>query len=194
MTEGPDEASAQTAHPAGPAHLAGEAAFAEARAAVAAATARLSAAGARREVLAVHEPARRRLGLPRAARMRRVGEVWRLGSLLLDGEGRLYAVGRVVRAEAPARRSVTANAVAEQRAYRAAAVKGGIPSGATVNFDTAPIRLDGASDGPPADGPVALRDGRVMVRWNPSDPGAWTPLAGYLAERAELLAQPAPGT
>lgn len=185
MSDGPGEASA---------HAAGDAAFAEARAAVVAATGRLAAAGARREVLAAYEPPRRRLGLPRAARMRRLGEVWRLGSLLLDGDGRLYAVGRVVRAEAPARRSVTANAVAEQRAYRAAAVKGGIPAGETVDFDAVPIPLDGGAEALPAGGPVALREGRVMVRWNPSDPGAWTPLAGYLAERAELLAQPAPGT
>lgn len=191
------------------------AALDRARAAVSAAAETLAAAGARTEVLAAFEPERRVLGVRRAPRMRVLGRVWRLGALLVDERGALFAVGRVVRAERPARRSVTAESVAEQRAYRAAAVKGGIAEGETVDFDVRPIGLGGdaagaggdgddgdrgggvAGDGVPvgeaSDGPVVVRDGRVMVRWNPSDPGALVELECYLAERVELLADPPQG-
>ena len=51
------------------------------------------------EGLAEYVPAGHRLlVLPRAATMRPLGESWRLGSLLLDGEGSLYAAGRATRA------------------------------------------------------------------------------------------------
>ena len=82
-----------------------------------------------------------------------VGRVWRLGVLLLDEAGGVWDTGRVVRAERAARKSITAESVAEQRALRAAAVKGGIPEGETVAFDASPIDLDAlARDG--ASGPL----------------------------------------
>lgn len=183
-------------------------ALAVARAAVAGAVAMLRAADARTEVLAAYEPARRVLGVPRAARLRPIGRVWRLGVLALDDEGRLYEAGRVVRAERPARRSITANAVAEHRAYRAAAVKAGIAEGETVVFDARPIDLDaiagtGTGTGPdphPDAGPAAgldvdvlLHDGAVQVRWSPTQANALVPLDRYLAERADLLAHPPQG-
>jgi hypothetical protein len=125
--------------------------------------------------------------------------VWRLGVLLLDAEGRLRATGRVIRAEHAVRKSVTAESVAEQRAYRAAAVKGGIPDGATVVFDAAPIELDGDALGAGAtSGPVVLvvDDGgaaRLAVRWNPAIDGALMPFDAYLSERVDLLAHPPQG-
>ena len=135
----------------------------------------LADAGARREVLAEFVPERRVLGVPRAARMAPVGRVWRLGVVLLDDTGSAWATGRVVRAERRARKSITAESVAEQRAYRAAAVKGGIAEGETVNFDASPIDLDelarvGSS------GPLALVDDEVFVRWSTAQPDALTPL------------------
>ncbi|SFR91740.1 hypothetical protein SAMN05428970_3836 [Agromyces sp. CF514] len=159
---------------------------------VADAAARLSAAGARTEVLAEYEPPRRVLGIPRAARMTRIGEVWRLGVLLVSADARLYATGRVVRAERAARKSITAESVAEQRALRAAAVKGGIPEGATVSFDAEPVELGALAESgaPAASDPLVVRDGEVFVRWNPNSPDALAPLARYLAERVELLANP----
>ncbi|MDR5698760.1 hypothetical protein [Agromyces aerolatus] len=172
-------------------------ALAVARRAVTDAVATLAAAGARTEVLADYEPARRVLGFPRPARLRPVGRVWRLGVLVLDDAGRVYEAGRVVRAERPARRSITANAVAEHRAYRAAAVKGGIAEGETVVFDARPVALDpaaladGALTDPDAD--VQLRDGVVQVRWSPTQANALVPLDRYLAERADLLAHPPQG-
>ncbi|MCD2441211.1 hypothetical protein LQ757_02865 [Agromyces sp. SYSU K20354] len=153
----------------------------------------LAESGARREVLAEFVPERRVLGVPRAARMVPVARVWRLGVVLLDETGSVWATGRVVRAERSARRSVTAEAVAEQRAHRAAAVKGGIAEGETVNFDARPIDLDElASAG--TSGPLVLRDDQVFIRWSATQADALTPLERYLADRVELLANPPSGT
>ena len=172
------------------------AAVARARDAVARAVRELAAASGRTETLAEYVPERRVLGLPRAARMTAIGDVWRLGVLLLDADGRLYATGRVVRAERPARKSVIAESVAEHRAYRAAAVKGGIPEGATVVFDAAPLELEAGvlAEGR---GPLVLTHGAdgvvVGVRWDPSSAEAVMPLEAYLAERVDLLAHPPQG-
>jgi hypothetical protein len=157
------------------------------------AAAALRDGGARHETLAELAPARRVLGIPRAARMTPIGPVWRLGVLLLDVEGRAYSTGHVVRAERAARRSITAEAVAQQRAWRAAAVKGGIPEGETVDFDAPAVDLDelgrvGAS------GPLVLADGAVRVRWSPAQPDALTPLDAYLRDRVDLLVHPPEGT
>jgi hypothetical protein len=127
-----------------------------------------------------------------------IGRVWRLGVLLLDADGGVYATGRVVRAERPARRSITAEAVAEQRALRAAAVKGGIPEGETVNF--AGGRIDFEQLGrAAASGPLVLSgDGEggldVFVSWSPTQPDALTPLETYLRDRVDLLVHPPGGT
>lgn len=177
------------------------AAVAQAREAVDRAVRELSAASARTETLAEYVPERRVLGLPRAARMTIVGDVWRLGVLLLDADGRVYATGRVIRAERPVRKSVIAESVAEQRAYRAAAVKGGIPEGATVVFDAAPIELDAhalADAAAPGTAPVVLANDaagapQVAVRWDPARADAVIPFESYLAERVELLAHPPQG-
>jgi hypothetical protein len=177
---------------AGP-DAAATAAVARVRELIAEAVTALRAGGARDEALADYVPQRRVLGVPRAARMTPVGRVWRLGVLLLDADGRISAIGRVVRAERPARRSIPANAVAEQRAYRAAAVKGGIHEGDTVNFDARPVDLDElARDG--ASGPLVLDGAVVFVRWSPAQPDALTPLERYLADRVELLVHSPDGT
>jgi hypothetical protein len=201
------------------------AALAHARGAIAAAAERLRAAGARSEVLAEFVPERRVLGVRRAARMRALGRVWRLGVLLVPADGEAasiapaFALGQVVRAEPPTRRSVVANAVAEHRALRVAAVKGGIPAGETVVFDAVPLRFAqphrfdetprpdapaephplGAATGAegaaplPDTGPLVLQGRRVLVRWNPTQPGALAPFDRYLEERVELLVDPAGG-
>ncbi|QAY72848.1 hypothetical protein ET445_05300 [Agromyces protaetiae] len=195
------------------ADVSGADALARARTAVADAVAALDAAHARTEVLAEYEPARRVFGVKRSARLRPMGRVWRLGVLALDEEGGLWAHGNVVRAEKPAIRSITANSVAVHRAYRAAAVKGGIAEGETVVFDAVPVALDGrllepAEPGEPvdpagpaaptagaqpaasADSPVVVQDGEVFVRWRAGDPSALAPFEPYLRERVDLLAHP----
>lgn len=192
-TAGPDAAGADAAgSDAAAPDAAALAAVTRMRALVAEAVIALQEGGARDEALADHVPERRVLGLPRAARMTPLGRVWRLGVLLLDAHGRIFATGRVVRAERPARRSVPANAVAEQRAYRAAAVKGGIHEGDTVNFDARAVDLDElARHG--ASGPLVLDGGAVLVRWSPAQPDALTPFERYLADRVELLVNPPAG-
>ncbi|WP_400997218.1 hypothetical protein [Agromyces sp. GXQ0307] len=153
----------------------------------------LAEASARTETLAEFDPGRRVLGIPRAPRMRVIAPVWRLGVLLLDADGRLYSTGRVVRAERAVRRSVLAESVAEHRAYRAAAVKGGIAEGETVVFDAVPLALD-PEELAAGGGPLVLTDGAVVgVRWNPSFPDGAVPIESYLAERVDLLVHPPQG-
>ncbi|MET4159964.1 hypothetical protein [Agromyces sp. PvR057] len=185
----PGESGADAASPDAASADAAGAAVAAARLLVADAAAALAAGGARQETLAALAPERRVLGIPRAARMTPTGRVWRLGVLLLDDSGGAWDTGRVVRAERAARKSITAESVAEQRALRAAAVRGGIPEGETVAFDANPIDFEALARDRAA-GPLVVRDGEVLVRWNPTSPEALAPLARYLAERVELLANP----
>ena len=170
------------------------AALTRARDAVDRAVRALIQASARTETLAEYVPGRRVLGMPRAPRMSAIGPVWRLGVLLLDADGRLYATGRVIRAERAVRKSVTAESVAEQRAYRAAAIKGGLPEGATVVFDAEPIALDAdALAAGAAFGPLVMRGDEVLVRWSPTQPDALIPLEAYLRDRVDLLVSPPQG-
>lgn len=171
---------------------------ARAASAVARAVTELSLGDARTETLAELVPQRRVLGITRAARMTAIGRVWRLGVLLLDADGGVYATGRVVRAERAARRSITADAVAEQRALRAAAVKGGIPEGETVDFAARRVDFEELSREAES-GPLVLSsDGAgglaVFVRWSPSQPDALTPLDAYLRDRVDLLLHPPAGS
>lgn len=95
------------------------------------------------EGLAELVPAGRRLLVfPRPATMRPLGEVWRLGVLLLDAEGRLYAAGRATRAAERGRVGYQSVSREERRELAAAALRGGYPEGAPVNFDVTPIALD----------------------------------------------------
>ena len=175
------------------------AAVARARDAVGSAVHTLSEASARTETLAEFVPSRRVIGIPRAPRMRVIGPVWRLGVLLLDADRHVYGTGRVIRAERAARKSVTAESVAVQRAYREAAVRGGIAEGATVVFDAEPVELDAEALAADAtSGPLVLTTGpdgsvEVGVRWNPSRDDALIPFASYLAERVDLLVNPPQG-
>ena len=170
------------------------AALTRARDAVDRAVRALIQASARTETLAEYVPGRRVLGMPRAPRMSAIGPVWRLGVLLLDADGRLYATGRVIRAERAVRKSVTAESVAEQRAYRAAAIKGGLPEGATVVFDAEPIALDAdALAAGAASGPLVMRGDEMLVRWSPTQPDALIPLEAYLRDRVDLLVSPPQG-
>ncbi|WP_022888811.1 hypothetical protein [Agromyces italicus] len=163
------------------------------RASLADAAARLAAARARDEVLAELVQPKPVLGVARAARMAHRGRVWRLGVLLLAPDGALHATGHVVRAERPARRSVLAASVAEHRGWQAAAVKGGIAEGETVNFDAPGVDLDElARTG--ASGPIVFDGETVRVRWNPGQTGALAELGRYLDDRVGLLVDPPGGS
>jgi len=129
---------------------------------------RLAAVGARDEVLGIYTPPGRMLGLlPRPARIRPVGRVWRLGAFLLTPTGQLLHTGRVIRvAGTDRRRSVVADAITEHHELALAARRGGCREGDTVNFEARPC----------APGEAGVAD-----------------LCAYLAERAELLIHPLPG-
>lgn len=114
-----------------------------------------------------------------------VGRAWRLGVVLLDRAGRLYATGEITRAIEPQVAVTNRSAAAElKREYRRAAVRGPFPTGETINHEFAALDLS----------PDALRessgllsltgDGAVLVRL-PS--GSRIPLENYLADRVALF-------
>lgn len=140
-------------------------------------SAELAARGARDEAVGVWRE-RRVLGVPRPPVIEPAGRAWRLGSLLLDAEGRLYAVGRVTRAIEPRDfNSDKTVAGEERREEQRAAARGTFTRGETVNFD---IR---ALDPSAPESPLAVVDGELMV----IDGSVRMPLLRYLTDRADLL-------
>ena len=163
------------------------------RALAARTAASLTADGARDEALADFVPARRVLGFQRQPAMAPRGRVWRLGVFLLSADGSLHATGAITRAVEPGHPGHVAVSSEERRAQRAAAFRGPFERGETVNFGTAPIELspEALRD---ADGPLFVRGGRALVRWNAAlDDDAAADFATYLAERADLLLHPPEG-
>ena len=154
---------------------------------------RLAAAGIADEAVAEFEPATRRLGIPRRARLRPVGRGWRLGVLLLEADGTVRATGSVTRAVPPGHPGHMAVSTEERREVRGAAFRGPFPQGSTVNYDApviplSPEALEGAT------GPLLLRDDAVRVRWSLSaGDDAARDLEPYLAERVGLLLDPPRG-
>jgi hypothetical protein len=137
----------------------------------------LAARGARDEAVGIWRE-RKVLGVARPPVIDPAGRAWRLGALLLDGEGNLYAVGRVTRAIEPRDFNSDKTVAGEaRREEQRAAARGSFVRGETVNFD---IRaLDPAAPEPPlavVDGELTVVDGSVRM-----------PLERYLADRAELL-------
>ena len=162
-----------------------------ARAALEAAAGRL--AGAPDAAVAELEPARRRLGIPRPARLRPLGRVWRLGVLLLAADGTVRATGSATRAVPPGHPGHMAASTEERREVRAAAFRGPFPEGSTVYFDSPVIELtpEGLQAGT---GPLLLRGDRVAVRWSLSaSDDAARDLEPYLAERVDLVLHPPQG-
>ena len=175
---------------AGPADDALEA---ELRARFTAAAAALAASGTRSEALAEFDPARRRLGVVRRARLRPIGRVWRLGVLLLTEAGGVRATGTVTRAVPPGHPGHVASSVEARRELRDAAHRGPFAAGETVHLDAPPIDLAPAALRL-ATGPLLLRGDRPLVRWSVSAPDdAARDLDAYLAERVDLLIHPPRG-
>ncbi|WP_157071593.1 hypothetical protein [Curtobacterium ammoniigenes] len=162
-----------------------------ARALLGAAAAALADADVRDEALGVYESAKTRLGVRRDAIIRQTGRVWRLGALLLDRSGSVWATAAITRVTDPGRSQFVARSMELRRAYRAAAVRGRIPFGDTVNHGAVAIPLDDSLIG--ATGPLFVRDGAPYVRWSPTSDVA-VPLADYLRDRVELLLHPPQGS
>ena len=164
-----------------------------ARGLLADAAARIAAAGVQDEAIAAFEPATRRFGIPRQARLRPVARGWRLGVLLLEADGSVRATGAVTRAVPPGHPGHMAASTEQRREVRAAAHRGPFPAGATVHYDAPVVALtpEALRD---AAGPLLLRDGRVLVRWSLSaGDDAARDLEPYLAERIGLLLDPPRG-
>ncbi|MDX2376689.1 glutaminase [Microbacterium sp. LRZ72] len=114
---------------------------------------------------------------------------WHLGVVLL-GEAELYATGDVVRASDPGRRGYAAQAARTRAEWAAAARRGGFAEGEPAHVGWRRLDL-GAFARTGAEGPLAVIDGTVGVRWSPG--ARHVPLEGYLAERIELLRHPPAG-
>lgn len=172
--------------------------------ATASAFARLEGAGVRPEPLAELVPERRVMLVKRAATMRRLGEVWRLGVLLLTAPATdpataplppLFAAGRTTRSAArpyPGNQSISRE---ERRDIAAAALRGGFSEGSSVHFDATTIPLNEEALralGP--DHPLGVHGDGLRVRWRSGASLESAPTLGaYLDERVELLVHPPEG-
>ncbi|WP_449283147.1 hypothetical protein [Leucobacter sp.] len=168
------------------------------------------------EAMAEYIAPRRVLLWTRPATMRPLGEVWRIGPLLLGASGELYALGHATRAAERGRPGYQSLSREERREIAAAALRGGYEAGTPVNYDAARIPLSAeeaeaaanapaqtaatapgasAAPGAPAEPdpelPVGYTDGEFRVRWRAGAPLQGAPaLADFLAERVELLLSP----
>jgi hypothetical protein len=125
------------------------------------AIAALEAAAVHDEALGTLVPARRFRGEV----LKPAGRAWRLGALLVDRDGQLYATGEVTRAIEPLRGVANKSPDAEiRREKRRAAVRGKFTEGDVVNFGYRPI--------------------------DPPETVNGVPLAAYLADRVGLAIDP----
>lgn len=147
---------------------------------------------ARTEILAEYVDSRRRWGIRFAAALKPIGRVWRLGVLLLDREGNLHTTGQLIRATPAGRPQYVSLSAQERRDYRAAAERGNIPSGETVNFNTQTLTVS-APGLAASDGALFVQGGVVWVRWSAQSVQPREARA-YIAERVELLVSPPEGT
>lgn len=166
-----------------------EAAVAEAVTACNDAVADLDARGIAREALADYVPPRRIMLINRPATMTPIAEVWRLGSLLLGTDARLYALGHTTRAAERGRPGYQSVSREERREIAAAALRGGYAAGTPVNFHAPllPLTVEGVTGlGPEA--PLGFANDTVCVRWRAGAPLDGAPsLRTFLRERTDLL-------
>ena len=153
------------------------------------------------EALAEWVPSRRRLLLRLAPTMRPLGEVWRVGSLLLSaGEAGWFTGGTATRAAERGRPGYQSASREERREIAAAALRGGYLVGTAVNFDASPLPLDGdglralGTDAPvgvfPAPGAAGETVDEVRVRWRPgAELSAAPTLEQFLEERVRLIVE-----
>jgi hypothetical protein len=148
--------------------------------------AQLEAAGVHDEALAAWKHSKGVFGIGASDSLVPAGRAWRLGVLLLDRGGFLYSTGEVTRAVQPGRAAVNRSAAGEERrAIRAIAARGDFARGEVINHGWQPIAIDEASLAA-GSGPLSVRDGVVMVRFDPGDLGV-APLERYLADRVGIL-------
>lgn len=150
--------------------------------------ARLSAADARLEALAEWVPERKVLGLiRRGPTLRRAGEAWPLGVLLLARDGRLFGLGTATRARPASRVGYVAESARKRDELRMLAAKAGFTAGEALHIDPVPVEASALAAGSPSGPVLPGPDGVLLVRWSPAGGVDPRDLAAYLAERAELL-------
>lgn len=126
---------------------------------------RLIAAGIPDEALGVWRAEKKIFGVPRPPAMDLVGRVWRLGALLIDRDGALYATGKLTRAIVPKDFNADKSLAGEaHREIQRAASRGSFRPGESVNYEWTRLTPDEA-----------------QARVDP------VPLETYLSERVELL-------
>jgi hypothetical protein len=104
-----------------------------------------------------------------------IGRAWRLGVLLLDRTGGLYATGEVTRAIEPLIAVTNRSAEAERRReLRRMAARGPFPEGETINIDFVRLDVDAPED------PLSLEHGELHVLLAS---GSRVPLERYLRDR-----------
>jgi hypothetical protein len=109
------------------------------------------------------------------------GRAWRLGVLLLDVTGGLYATGEVTRAIEPLIAVTNRSAEAERkRELRRMAARGPFAPGETVNVDYLPLSLENPEE------PLSRAGDELLVRL-PS--GSRVPLERYLDDRVAIVAE-----
>ena len=134
------------------------------------------------------------LGIQRSGRLRRLGEVWRLGIFLMDADGNLFRAGETVRAENLPHTDHNSAYKAERREIAYLAFRAGYSPGTVVNFRAARIDVDVESFASEA-GPLFVRGRDVAVRWRIGAPDVEAVLLkDYVAERLDLLLNPPVGS
>ena len=129
------------------------------------------------QALGAWRPVRTIFGVPRPAVIDPTGRAWRLGALLIDSSGALYATGQVTRALVPKDFNSDKTVAGEnRREVQRAAARGAFRAGEAVNYDYRKLSLD------PPSPPLSLVDGVLHVT-----DGATVPLLEYLRDRVELL-------
>jgi hypothetical protein len=103
--------------------------------------------GAADEALGVWRPEKKIFGVPRPRVIDPAGRAWRLGALLIDRNGQLYATGNVTRAIVPKDfNSDKTMAGHERREIQRAAARGAFRPGESVNYDWRRVTADEARE------------------------------------------------
>ncbi len=96
----------------------------------------LLAAGIPDEALGAWRPEKKIFGVPRPPAIDPVGRAWRLGALLIDRDGVLYATGKLTRAMVPKDFNADKSLAGEaHREIQRAASRGAFRPGESVNYE-----------------------------------------------------------
>ena len=134
------------------------------------------------------------LGIQRSGRLRRGGEVWRIGIFLMDSKGDLFRVGETVRADNLPHTGHNSAYKAERREIAYAVFRAGYTTGTVVNFGATRVGIDVESF-TSGTGPLFARGRNTFVRWRSGAPDSEAVLLkDFVAERLDLLLNPLVGS